>query len=621
MSRLIPVLTTTAAVSLALTPSSADAQFLEFINYVRQGYGVYQSMQNTPSDVAVLQALITQSKAEILSELGAITAAEISSCANHAVNTFEKIHLLTSDNVQAFAIASDKCVTDAQAQIAAVTDKNAVNQMGMALNIVGPIALAANAYARLPTDTLKTRIMQANRQLVNRLNPVCGVSVLSPDELPRFSGTVRGRGACHNFTYTGATRIQVGSRGGVFYLAPGPGRAFLPWQLWGKAIPDDEVLWWRGHTAYFPRGVDTSIAAQQVMQGTSWQLANEALEILSSPALPYGSPLVIAVSEDAIYKPVTVYLVARGYLFRGEFNTSTDLDNPTFGGWTREDSKFASLSAATRFDKRVEQFGISRIGGIHHRWQHMPGDSANWSPMAQFDGQLNSVSAARNRDGTLQIFGTNPFGNVWTRNQILGGDRFEQVQEANPKPPISTWSPWRAIDGSLMRIAAATNARGRIALLGVNAAGAVYFRQQLQPNAVDPAAANAWSGWQQIDVPAPVESTALANDLGDRLNLFILTRQGQVFHSTGDAAYHTRWVEIPRTMRSIAAGKQGGGAGRMMLVGQATDGRYYENTSTGLMVSVPEGGFVTGPWRGWRPLPNPPFPRNLPVPPVERDPR
>ena len=59
----------------------------------------------------------------------------------------------------------------------------------------------------------------------------------------------------------------------------------------------------------------------------------------------------------------------------------------------------------------------------------------------------------------------------------------------------------------------------------------------------------------------------------------------------------------------------------MMLVGQGTDGRYYENTSNGLMVSVPEGGFVTGPWRGWKPLPNPPFPRNLPVPPIERDPR
>jgi hypothetical protein len=616
MGKSTRLLSLVVATSVLLTPSPAGAQFTLFIEYVRKGYEVYQSLQNRPSDAAILQGLIAKYKSEIISELGAITAANISSCANNAVDTFEKINLLSPDNVQAFAISSDRCVTDAQAQIGALSDKKAVNQIGVALNIVGPIALAANAYAHLPTDSLKQRIMQANRQLITRLKPYCDVSILSPGELPRYSGTVRGRGACYNFTIAPPARIAVGQRGGVFYLTPGPGRAFLPWQVWGKAIPDDEVLYWRGHTAYWPR-VDTSIAALRVMEGTSWQLAQEALDRLSSPALPYGSPLALAVSPDAIYKPVAMYLASGGQFFQGALNTSPDLDNPTFAGWSREESTFVSTAAATNSDGRIEQFGINRIGAVFHRWQFTPADSTSWSPFAQFDGQLNSISVARNRNGTLQVFGTNPFGNVWTRNQILGGDRFEQVQVQNPRPATNTWSDWRRMDGSLIRLAATAGPSGLISLLGMDSAGRLFFRRQLQPNAADPAAAGGWGAWESIGAPGPVGNVAVANDLGGRLNLFIQTTQGQVFQCFKSTAPCTKWVAIPGTMQAIAAGKQGGGAGRLVLVGRGTDGRYYENTSTGVLVWSPEG-YITGPWRGWRLISNPPFPRR--VPPIPLDP-
>lgn len=181
------------------------------------------------------------------------------------------------------------------------------------------------------------------------------------------------------------------------------------------------------------------------------------------------------------------------------------------------------------------------------------------------------------------------------------------------------------MDGSLLRVAASTGADGLIALLGVNAAGELYFRKQVRPNVVDPSAPGGWSAWERIDMPASAfdrrpegrlgawrrrtaDSAAMANDLGGRLNLFVLTRQGQVFQSVRAAAgQYTNWMEIPGAMRAIAAAKEGGGAGRLVLVGQGSDGQYYENTSTGLLSPAP-GGFVTGPWRGWRALPNPPFP-------------
>src|SRR6476620_9004501 len=108
--------------------------------------------------------------------------------------------------------------------------------------------------------------------------------------LPTFSGSVMGHGACYNYTVAAPPRLEVGRWGGVFYLTPGPGRAFLSWPLLGYATPDDDVFWWRGHTAYFPR-VDFSIAIKAVMQGTSWQVAAGVLDRLLPTSGPAGAPV------------------------------------------------------------------------------------------------------------------------------------------------------------------------------------------------------------------------------------------------------------------------------------------------------------------------------------------
>jgi hypothetical protein len=141
--------------------------------------------------------------------------------------------------------------------------------MGLALNAMAPIALAANRYAGLPTAPVRGHIIAANKRLLDRLKPYCEVSIDDSSSLPRWSGAVKGRGACHNFNVTKPARVDPGHFGGVFHLPPGPNRAFLYWQLTGKAYSDDEV--------FYPI-VNYSIAQTEAMRGTSWEVAEIVLE-------------------------------------------------------------------------------------------------------------------------------------------------------------------------------------------------------------------------------------------------------------------------------------------------------------------------------------------------------
>ena len=581
-----------AATSVLVVPE-AHAQYAEFYGYASKAYEI---VLNNPSDLSRLQALIAQTKTQIIAELDAVTAAWNSSCAANAVDTFQNINALTPDNLQAFAISSDKCVTDAQAQIGAVTTKDAVNKIGFALNTVGPIAIAVNTRASFPTEALKQHIMQANRQIQIKLAPTCDVTIDNPNDLPTYSGSVHGPGACYNFTVATPPRVEVGERGGVFYLTPGPGKAFLPWPLLGKAYPDDDVLWWRGHTAYFPP-VDFSTAAHQVMQGTSWEIANAALDQLEPAVAPVGPTLALTMNTNTIYKPMDVFWANDNSTSHGTLNPVPDGSNPKFSGWKGLDGAFRSVSAGANADGRVEIFGISRIGGIFHRWEQIAGDSSQWSPMAQMDGQLNSIAVARNRDGTLQVFGTNPMGNIFTRNQVLGGDKETSVRIPPLAPAIDTWTPWKPMDGALSQIAAVSDTVN-IHLFGVNNAGQLYHRQQNAPNATDPTVNGAWSTWDQMQTPVPLRMVAAAIDLGGRINVFAVANDNRIFQCVKLGNVYTNWLQIPGSMHDIAATKQGGGSGMLVLVGASADGNIYRNTSYGLIDTTPSGS-QPGPWNGW----------------------
>jgi hypothetical protein len=112
-------------------------------------------------------------KTDTISHIDRIAAAEVQACARSAVIDFEDIRVFSPDNQQAFARAATDCVSLATSYIAGVDDRAAVDQLGFAVNVVGPIALLARSYVGLSTNTLKNTLITANDSVVSKLDPSC----------------------------------------------------------------------------------------------------------------------------------------------------------------------------------------------------------------------------------------------------------------------------------------------------------------------------------------------------------------------------------------------------------------------------------------------------------------
>lgn len=100
--------------------------------------------------------------------------------------------------------------------------------------------------------------------------------------------------------------------------------------------------------------------------------------------------------------------------------------------------------------------------------------------------ESNTVSVARNADGRLEMFGVNTHMPDGSNN----------VFHAWQTSPGGSWQGWAAIPGYLTSIAAATNADGRIEVVGANAhqpdgSSNVYHAWQLSPG-------GSWSGWSYV---------------------------------------------------------------------------------------------------------------------------
>jgi hypothetical protein len=88
------------------------------------------------------------------------------------------------------------------------------------------------------------------------------------------------------------------------------------------------------------------------------------------------------------------------------------------------------------------------------------------------------------------------------------------------------------------------------------------------------------------------------------VNIFGITTGDQLFQRVklGDGTVYTGWAQIPGAMHDIAAIKEGGGSGPLLLIGIDANGNIYRNTSSGLISQNPNG-WIPAAWKGWVRLP------------------
>jgi hypothetical protein len=566
----------TGAGAAVVAPQPAQADFVDellsvganFVPYYRWTQTVYDLVRDFSAghpNVPGLQATIAQAQGQIIAAIEGTAADDVTSCADDILRRMLNI----GDSVQSIANDAGACLDKANRHLDTATDQGAINQLGLALNVVGPLALIANQQAGFVTSPLRHALIVANTTVVTKLAPTCKV-VRSGGRVVGDDRFVQGVGTC---TWGNPT--------------VGTGRLPYPVEYLDSRPID-------GQGRIFPTVQDYSIAKNQALATTSYTVARAALNSLNPEVVSsYGPALAAASTYNVTFPQLTLFQAdSTGTVLRVR---DQDVAYDAFGSWASFDglsrvTTAKSVAAVTDADGHQELFIVDHYGSISHRWQAIPNDSASWSDPATMDGQVNSIAAARNADGTVQLFATNNAGNVWTRWQLFGSDQdpaarnveagfdYDHSPVARGKVAIDTWSPWTRLDGSMRQVVAATNQNGKIELFGVDVTGAVFHAVQAQANFY-----NHFTPYAQI--PGTLTSLAVTNNpTNQHIELFgtnAAQTSDNVYWSSQTDANGTTWSSFTRLpgvpMRSVAAGLDT--RGTVALFGMDYTGQVYSRAS------------------------------------------
>jgi hypothetical protein len=189
--RLVAVLLAFAViVPISIQPAQAQPASIQsatgiqdWINIVNTAWNLIKSVLGTggPSvsdAINQIVAKIEQSKTEILSHIDAIAAADAKACARHAVVEFADVNLFNPDVLQSWTQNVTGCAISIDSLIGSVTDKGQQDQLGFALNIAGPIAIAARIKVGFSTSLLIETLKHGQNAIIAQLFPTCRLTTI-----------------------------------------------------------------------------------------------------------------------------------------------------------------------------------------------------------------------------------------------------------------------------------------------------------------------------------------------------------------------------------------------------------------------------------------------------------
>lgn len=156
-------------------------------------------------------AAINAAKSEIMQHSERLAAVDVRACTDSAVINVADLEAFSTDSRQVLAMNATECVTRASSLLQVVTTTAQYDELGFALNTVGPIALLARASSGLGTTALRDALVNANNALTARMtaSTSCGAQRLDGDSPP--GGVISYRLTCtaHNGE-TGSTIVDCG---------------------------------------------------------------------------------------------------------------------------------------------------------------------------------------------------------------------------------------------------------------------------------------------------------------------------------------------------------------------------------------------------------------------------
>jgi hypothetical protein len=179
----------TAAVVVAANPMPAQAvDPATIVGAAMKAYEAYQKLAGgalTLDDATtkIINA-VNAAKTDIMRHTDRLATAEVRACTTSAVINVADIAALSPDGRQLFALNATDCVTLAQSLLSTVSSLAAVDELGFAVNVVGPISLLARTSAGLMTGGLRSSLISADNTVLARLKPSCHDTPLWGDAGP-----------------------------------------------------------------------------------------------------------------------------------------------------------------------------------------------------------------------------------------------------------------------------------------------------------------------------------------------------------------------------------------------------------------------------------------------------
>jgi hypothetical protein len=171
------------------TPARA-ATFDQVVTAATVAYEAYKKLSEgqltlSQATTTIINA-INAAKDEIVAHVDEMATIGIRACTMSAVIDYADIRSMSTDTLQAFARDTTNCAAQADDAIRSATSKPVIDEMGFALNTVGPIALLARAraFGTGSSAGLAEVVRGGNQSLLWRLAPSCYASPLWGDAEP-----------------------------------------------------------------------------------------------------------------------------------------------------------------------------------------------------------------------------------------------------------------------------------------------------------------------------------------------------------------------------------------------------------------------------------------------------
>ncbi|MEJ3745008.1 hypothetical protein WEI85_17140 [Actinomycetes bacterium KLBMP 9797] len=172
---LLTVTAALAAVVVALTGGAGTAQANadSLRGPITQAFETLAGGGQPEQVVQRVVAIFEGVRGDILSELDQVVAADARVCARRHVVEFAAVVALSPAAAQAWASDATSCTALIEGLLATATDKATVDKLGLAVNVVGPIAMTARLHVGFANDALRLVLVRAGKAVIRKIEPTC----------------------------------------------------------------------------------------------------------------------------------------------------------------------------------------------------------------------------------------------------------------------------------------------------------------------------------------------------------------------------------------------------------------------------------------------------------------